>query len=76
MSSTRTLANSMPTIGRSSASSRDEAASMASGSGDGTCDSPAATASMAVSSTSTGSFLETIASAWASVAGTAKTSST
>ena len=43
------------------------------GIGNGTSDSPAATASIALRSTSTGAFLETIASAWASVAGTAKT---
>jgi predicted tellurium resistance membrane protein TerC len=75
MSASPTRANSMPMIGRSSASTPAEAASMSSGSSDGIRDSPAATAPIAVSRSSTGSFFDTIASAWASVAGTANASS-
>jgi hypothetical protein len=50
ISATRILANNMPTIGRSSERSRDDAASIASASGIGTSDSPAATASIAFKS--------------------------
>ena len=74
ISSTRIPANSMPRIGEIlRVESRRRGLHRFGVRSIGTSDSPAATASIARKSTSTGAFLETIASAWATVAGTAKT---